>query len=1025
MKNKTLHATKRGLILSLFILLAMPALWAQNMQVSGTVVDEQNEPVIGVSVQQKGTSTGVITDLDGNYKLTVSSDAVLVFSFVGYVTQERKVVSGTMNITLVEDNQLLDEVVVVGYGVQKKSSLTGSISSVKTEDIENRTIISAQEALQGKMAGIQVVTTSGAPGAAPNIRVRGYSSNADMSPLYVVDGILVNDISSIDPGDIQSIEVLKDASSAAIYGAQAGNGVVLITTKRGKDAGADWGKLSYDFQYSSQSLARTPKMMNAAQYAEYMCATGAFSQTTIDTYWDGKTNTNWFDEVFSRSAMYKHNVSFSNGNDRGSVYASAAYLTNNGIIVGDDDKFTRLNGVVNAEYKIKPWIKISTANNIERNTRQSVHMEGLNDTFLMDPLTPVSYAPNQLPSNMQALLDQGKSILQDKNGNYYSISNFYSFANPLANKNSSIRKTEAFNINGNFTGDLTPVKGLTLTTKLGYFLTAANSSNYEHDYYASPQRYRDYVGFNQSNSNSVYYQWDNYVNYLTTFAEKHDITAMLGHSFTKRINTNTYGNLTANGEHAVLKDDPDLFGYLDFASSSATRGNSGRKTITTSESYFGRITYSYDDKYMFQASLRADAFDMSKLPITNRWGYFPAGSLAWVVSKENFWEGMPKWFTHFKLRGSWGKNGSIGALSNYLYATSMTTTGKYAYGNDLDYQYVTGSAPSSMGNDELTWETSTQLNIGVDARFLNDRLTFTADYFDKKTEDLLVNGLKPSLIAGGVFSPMNAGTVSNKGLELELGWRDKIGKDFNYSIRANLSTLKNKVTYLNKGIDYIEGYKLLNDLVTIFEEGAEVWHFYGYKFTGIDPSNGEPMFEDLDGDGEITTNDRTNIGSAIPDMNYGITLTASYKGFDALVFGTGTSGNEIYQCLFSSDRAMGNRIYGEWYENRWTENNKNGNKPAASADISKYMVSSAMVKDGSFFKIKQIQLGYSLPKTLLSKISVSNMRVYVSLDDWFIFTKYKGFDPESSSASTGSGQGVDVSTYPISKKFVVGLNLTF
>lgn len=1025
MKNQSFYVMKRVFVLSLFILLGMPFLWAQTIQVTGKVVDTANEPMIGVSVLEKGTSNGVITDLDGNYRLTVSPNAVLVYSFVGYTTQEKKAVGGAMNITMKEDNQLLDEVVVVGYGVQKKSSLTGSISSVKSEDMENRTIISAQEALQGKTAGIQVVTTSGAPGSAPNIRVRGYSSNADMSPLYVVDGIIVKDIGGIEPTDIQSMEVLKDASSAAIYGAQAGNGVVLITTKKGNNIGSNWGKLSYDFQYSSQSLARTPKMMNAEQYAEYMSATGAFSQTTIDTYWDGKTNTNWFDEVFDHSAMYKHNVSYSTGSDKGSVYVSTSYLTNNGIIVGDDDKYTRLNGVVNVDYKIKPWFKISTSNNIERNTRQSVNVEGLNDTFLMDPLTPAVYAPDQLPTNMQSVLNQGKTILQDGNGNYYSISNFYSFANPLANNASSQTKSEAFNVNGNFAADLTPIKGLTLTTKLGYFLTASNSSTYSNDYYASPQRYRDYVGLSQSNSNSVYYQWDNYINYMTTFAKRHDVTAMLGHSFTKRTSNNTNGTLTANGEDAVLKDDQNLFGYLDFASSSATRGNSGRKTENTSESYFGRFTYSYDGKYMLQFSLRADAFDMSKLPITNRWGYFPAGSLAWVVSQEKFWEGMPKWFTHLKFRGSWGKNGSIGALNNYLYATSMATSGKYAYGNDSDYKYITGSSPSSMGNDELTWETSTQLNIGLDARFLSDRLTLTADYFNKKTDDLLVSGLKPSLIAGGTFSPMNAGSVSNKGLELELGWRDKIGKDFNYSIRTNLSTLKNEVTYLNKGIDYIEGHKLLNDLVTIFEEGSEVWHFYGYKFTGIDPSNGEPTFEDLDGDGEITTNDRTNIGSAIPNVTYGVTLSASYKGFDALVFGTGTSGNKIYQCLFSSDRAMGNRIYGEWYENRWTEDNKGGDKPAATADISKYMISSAMVKDGSFFKIKQIQLGYTLPKTLMSKISVSNLRLYVSLDDWFTFTKYKGFDPESSSAGTGSGQGIDVSTYPISKKFVVGVNLTF
>lgn len=1025
MKIKCLLKMRRVMIVSLFILFGLTQAWAQMIQITGKVIDESNEPMIGVSVLEKGTTNGVITDLDGNYKLMVSPNSTIVYSFVGYTSIEKKAVKGVMNITLKENNQLLDEVVVVGYGVQKKSSLTGSISSVKSEDMENRTITSAQEALQGKTSGVQVVTVSGEPGAAPNIRVRGYSSNADMSPLYVVDGVIVSNISGIEPNDIQSLEVLKDASSAAIYGAQAGNGVVLITTKKGNNNGANWGKISYDFQYSSQSLAHTPKMMNARQYADFMVEAGSIAQKTVDTFWNGKTDTNWFREVFDHSSMFKHNLSYSSGGDKGSVYVSTSYLTNNGIIVGDEDAFNRLNGVVNVDYKIKPWFKISTANNIERNERQSINMEGLNDTFLMDPLTPAVYAPDDLPANMKAILEQGKHILQDKSGNYYSISNFYSFSNPLANNASSRTKNEAFNINGHFSADFTPIKGFTFTTKLGYFLTASNSNTYSNDYYASPQRFREFVSLSQSNSNSIYYQWDNYLNYMKTFMKKHDVTAMLGHSFTRRIMNNTNGTLTPDGENAVLKDDADLFGYLDFASSSATKGNSGRRTENASESYFGRLTYAYDNKYMLQFSLRADAFDMSKLPVTNRWGYFPAGSMAWVVSQESFWKQVPNWFTHLKLRLSWGKNGSIGALNNYLYATTMATTGKYAFGNDKDYQYQTGSAPSSMGNDKLTWETSTQLNIGLDARFLKDRLTFSVDYFDKKTDDLLVNGLKPSLIAGGIFSPMNAGSVSNKGLEFELGWRDKLGKDFNYNIRANVSTLKNKVTYLNKGIDYIEGYKLLNDLVTIFEEGAEVWHFYGYKYTGINPENGQPTFEDIDKDGEITTNDRTNLGSAIPKMTYGITLSASYKGFDALLFGTGTYGNKIYQCLFTSDRAIGNRIASEWYDNRWTETNKQGDKPAANADISKYTISSAMVKDGSFFKIKQIQLGYTIPKKVISKLALNNFRIYASLDDWFTITKYKGFDPESSSVSTGAGQGVDVSTYPISKKFVIGCNLTF
>ena len=1006
-------------------LLSAAVLRGQNIKVKGTVVDETGYPMVGAGVMQKGTSNGVITDLDGNFEINVPSGSILVFSSVSFITQELPA-AAEMNVILIEDREVLDEVVVVGYGVQRKSSVTGSISQVKSEDVDNRTITSASEALQGKTSGVQVISTSGLPGSTPNIRVRGYSSNSDMSPLFVVDGILVSSISNIDPGDIESMEVLKDASSAAIYGAQAGNGVVLITTKRGKSLKDNWGQVKYDFQFASQSVASKPRMMNAKEYAEFQMEAGAFNQDALNAYWDGKTDNDWIDAVFGHSAMYKHNLSFMNGNDKGNVYISLAYLTNDGMMVGDDDKFTRLNANVSSEYKIKSWLKLSTSNNIARTTNRGINYEAMTGVFQMDPLTPTVYAPGNLPANMKGLIDAGNTILQDKDGNYYSVSNFYGFSNPLAANASSISRTEGYQINGNLAAELSPLKGLVFTSKLGYNISASYNNTYNNDYYGSAQRHAEWPTVSQRNSQGLNYQWDNYVNYMTTIDRAHDITVMLGHSFTKSHTSYTSGGLNANGESALLKDDPGLFGWLDFASSSATKTNGGVETTAASESYFGRFNYSYKGKYMFQASLRADAFDLSKLPLTNRWGYFPAASAAWSASQEEFWKrSMPEWFSYLKVRGSWGQNGSIGPLSGYLYATTMSAGGSYAFGDDSDFKYVNGSAPASMGNAKLSWETSEQLNFGFDARFFGDRFNFSMDWFDKTTKDLLVSGLKPSLIAGGTFSPMNAGSVKNTGLEFELGWRDRIGKDFNYSVRGNFSTLKNRVTELNESIPYIQGYTMLNDPLTVFEKGEEVWHFYGYKYTGLDRETGEPQFEDINGDGQITGDDRTNIGSAIPKLTYGITVTASWKGFDAIVFGAGTAGNQIYQALFASDRASGNRLYDEWYTDRWSASNKDAVHPAANADISKYMLSSAMVKDGSYFKIKQIQLGYTLPSKLLQKVQVNNLRLYVSMDDWFTFTKYNGFDPEASSASTGAGQGVDVATYPISKKFVFGVNLTF
>src|SRR3712207_3050083 len=690
---------RRFITLLLLLMVSTASMWAQgSLKITGKVVDNNNEPMIGVSVIEKGTNNGSITDLDGNYVINTHKGATLEFSYVGFVTKALVANSAKLNVKMVEDQKTLDDVIVIGYGVQKKSNVTGSISKVKDEDVANRTLTSAEEALQGKTSGVQVITTSGMPGSVPSIRVRGYSSNSDMSPLYVVDGIIMNDISSIDVSDIASMEVLKDAASAAIYGAQAGNGVVLITTKSGKKSADNWGRITYDFQYSSNSLAHKPKLMNAKEYAEFMVEAGSFSQTTVDAFWDGKTNTEWLGEVYEPTTMLKHNLSFSSGNDRGSVYVSAGYLTNDGMLKGNSDTFSRLNGQVKLDYKIKPWLKVMGNANLSKGKMRGVIAEILNDAFLMDPLTPVAYAPTDLPSSMKALIDGGKNIMRDENGNYYSVSNFYTFSNPLAYNASSLQNRRFNRVNGNFALEFTPIKGLVFTSKFGYFINSGNSTQYSYPYYTSAQRYALQSNFSQTNRDGVNYQWDNYLNYMLRVGKKHDITAMIGHSFTRNTSTYTTGGLQADQEDrksVLQKDEPWLFGWLDFASSSAKKTNSGVRTVNTSESYFGRVTYGYDNKYLFQFSLRADAFDLSKLPMTNRWGYFPATSVAWVASEEGFWKQMPSWFEYLKVRASWGKNGSIGALSNYLYATTMASGNKYAFGDDANPQYITGSTPTS------------------------------------------------------------------------------------------------------------------------------------------------------------------------------------------------------------------------------------------------------------------------------------------------------------------------------------------
>lgn len=1013
---------KSSILMMLMALFMSVTSFAQGIK--GTVIDENGEPVIGATVAEKSNpKNATITDFDGNFTVNVNAGKIIQITYIGYETQEAAAKNG-MTIKLRPDNKVLDEVVVVGYGVQKKSSVTGAISQVKPEDMENRTIANAQQALQGKTSGVQIIQSSAAPGSSPTIRVRGYSSNSSSEPLFVVDGVRLGDISGIDPSTIASMEILKDAASAAIYGAEAGNGVVLITTKKGKPG---QGKISYDFMFTDESLARIPKMLNSEQYIQYMDEGNIFTKDYLLKNWDGVTNTAWTDVAFNHGHMQKHALSFTGGNERGNYYLSLAYLNNNGIVKGDADVYKRLTATINSEYKIKDWLKVGTTNQIEKYDVRSVSSNNeygslLTSILMLDPLTPDTYTAENLPYQMVNAQANGKQLLQDENGNYYAVSKFYAGEqyHPMIMRDNGLSKNQGFNINGSIYGDFTPAKGLTITSRFGYRLAGSNNSSTSLPFYGNGVQSRDFLDFSAGSSTSIYYQWENFANYMKTFGG-HTVTAMVGMSFQKSTSNNVNGSLTANGEDALKKNDP-LFYYLNYANASATKGVSGETNESTKYSYFGRLSYDFMGRYLLQASLRADAADLSKLSKKTRWGYFPAVSVGWTLSEEKFFAPLKSWFDSLKFRASWGQNGSLSALGGYSYSTDMALGGLYPFSSGINYTQA--AAPSTMGNDDLKWETSEQLNFGFDGILLGGRMTFGVDYFIKKTKDLLVWGTTPSLIIGGSTSPMNAGNVENKGFEFELGWRDHIG-DFNYSIRGNLSTLSNKVTYIDPSITRLSGSNFHTYTITYFEKGYPVYYFRGYKFAGIDSETGNPLFEDLDGDGKVSDGDLTCIGDAIPDFTYGITITAAYKGIDLTVFGTGSYGNQIFNCINRPDYAASNRLKEVFYDNRWTAENKNGTVPRAGAnDMDKYACSSAMVYDGSFFKIKQIQLGYTLPKSLINKVFLSHARIYASLDDFFTFSKYPGFDPEAATNAT-SGMGIDKGGYPTSKKVVLGLNIEF
>ena len=1017
-----------GLLLATILLLVPFAAGAQRgdhrpdgFKASGVVVDEAGLPVIGASVIEVGTTNGVVTDLDGKFELPVKRGARLEISCIGYVTVS--VTEGpNLSIVLQEDNQMLEETVVVGYGVQKKSSLTGAISSVKSEDMEHRTITTAQEALAGKTAGVQLVTTTADPGSTGSIRIRGISSNASTDPLYVVDGVRLSDISGIDPNDIESMEVLKDAASAAIYGAEAGNGVVLITTKKGTKGD---GHISYEFQYTLQSLAQKPQLLNSSEYIDYMTTAGFLAQDKIDSYWDKATSTDWVGAIFENSTMQKHALNFRGGNDKGNYYLSLGYLNNNGIVVGNNDTYSRLTATINGEYKITRWLTVGTTNNIARTQRNNVETNrGVSNLLISaiayDPLTPISYAPDQVTPYMQGLLDAGRVLPVDAKGNYYGISELVgNVANPFALIDGTERRANGFNINGSIYGNLTPLKGLTLTSRFGYRLSASNDRTIELPSFSYSTSYRDYLNYEQKTSTSLYYQWENFANYTHTWNQAHTLNAMAGFSFQQSVTDYSLGGLTAVGENALIGMG-DRFYHLDYATDSSAKKVEGEAVRMAKMSWFGRLGYEYRNKYMVQATLRADAADTAYLPAQNRWGYFPSVSAGWVVSNEDFFESLRGVVNHLKFRASWGQNGSLASLGGFAYDGSIITGVSYPLGGEGT---TLGKYPNALGNYGLKWETSEQIDLGLDGRLFNDRLTVGIDWFNKITKDLLVDGAAPSLSIGGSMSPINGGNVLNRGWEFELGWKDTVG-DFHYSINGNLATLKNMVTYVDPSLDFIPGATKNDTALTALQEGYPIYYFRGHHFLGVDQETGDPIFEDVSGNGTVGDEDVTCIGDAIPDFTYGITLSADYKGFDVRVFGTGSQGNDIY-FLMDEANTNSNKVKSVFYDGRWTPGSTTATRPRPNNSTpSYYNRSSAMVFDGSYFKIKQIQLGYSLPKNLLKKIALSKARIYASLDDFFIFTKYPGYSPDAASAAV-EGVGIDHGAYPASKKIVFGVNVEF
>ena len=1010
-----------GILLMLCALFGGLDAFAQNRTIKGKVVDTSGQPVVGAAVMVVGnTKIGTATDMNGAFTLSVPAGANLSIESIGYKSQTVAVGSqSTFDIVLEEDAELLTETVVIGYGVQKKSDITGAIASVKDSDLENRTSIDVAQALQGKAAGVQIVNASGAPGAASSIQIRGYSSNSKTSPLMIVDGLKVNDISYLDPESIASIEILKDAASAAIYGVEAGNGVVLVTTKSGQKGS---GRVFYNFQHSIQNVAHLPEMMNAKEYMDYMILAGAATQDQFN--YDGKTDTKWTDYMLETGHQQRHTVGVEGGNDRAKFYTSLSYTDNNGIVKGDKDIFRRLVGQINAEYKVKDWLTVGVNTTIDRSVRRAVSESSsisesvMGAMFVHDPTTPYIYDDNAIPTRVQSMIND--KLPSDPNGHIYGISAFNETSymwHPQAILDRQDTETQSFRTRGTVFANLMPLPGLVITSRFGFQGGYSHTNTYNHEVYISSKT-NQAMSITGSTNDRLYYQWENFANYNKSFG-KHDITVMAGMSYQQ---TNT-DNLS--GTAYVLSSDDPNFRYLNNAVNNANMSVSGQPEVRANMSYFGRLGWSYANKYFFQANFRADAYDSSKLDKNHRWGYFPSVSAGWTVSNEPFMQGVKQALSlsFLKLRASWGVNGNVNALGAYQYASSLETNKNYGY--NLDGTFLVGVRPSKvLPNPNIRWETSRQVDVGMDLRMFKERLTFSVDWYNKNTHDLLTSTTAPAN-TGAETVYVNAGLVNNHGTEFELGWKDTIG-DFNYGISGNLSTVHNKVVE-GTSKDRVPGQKIWSSYdVTYFEEGYPLWYLRTFIVDHIDPTTGAAVYKDFNNDGAITPDDRDFAGSGIPDFTYGLTLNLGWKGFDVLVLGAGSQGAELLYAVTRADALQQNTLK-IFYTDAWQNASSTGYKyPKPDSSDKFYRCSNLRVYDASFFKIKQIQLGYTLPRNLVKKIAMSSLRAYVSLDDWFTFTKYPGLDPETSHVgNSASGLGVDYGSYPISKKLVFGVNVSF
>ncbi|MDH6305039.1 TonB-linked SusC/RagA family outer membrane protein [Parabacteroides sp. PF5-5] len=1050
----------RNLFTTLLLLCATFSVVAQNVQIKGVVVSgSDNFPLPGVNVVVKGTTNGTMTDMDGQFVLSAPAGSTLSITYVGFKPLELKAdASRVMNISIHEDTELLDEVVVVGYGVQKKSVVTAAISSVKAEDLGKLTPNRIENILKGQVSGVQVTTLSGQPGTDAKVRIRGIGTVNNSDPLYIIDGMAVDGgIRNLNPADIESVEILKDAASAAVYGARAANGVVLVTTKSGKTGKA---RITYDFSYGLQNPWKKKTVLNAEQYMIYrneMSLNGGgamlYSQDQISAARNGQiTSTDWQDEVFNDNApIMNHQVNISGGSEKGSYYLSLGYFDQEGIIggnynVSNYDRWTiRSNNsyeVLNAQKERSFLNKVTVGSNLSYSRGKSTYVPGgansefgsvLGSALVISPLLGV-YASE---AEAAEILAAHPHAVTDKNGNVFSLSpsGFQEIVNPVALMNRPQRtKHNEDKIIGTFFAEVDIFEGLKFKSSYGVDLAFWGEDSYSFPFYLSQMnRLENSYDTSVSSQMNRGFTWqvENVFTYNKTINGKHNIGLMAGQSGRKNNTRQLQGT-----DYDMLSYDPYMATINSAIADRERERTSGYTNQSTFASYFGRVDYNFDERYMIQATVRRDGSD--KFGSNNKWGTFPSVSAGWNVTNEAFMEGRPEWFNYMKLRGSWGINGND-KIDAFAYASLMDGGQNYYFGTGNSEYMQYGVSGGRLANPDLKWEESKQTDIGVDMRFFNHALTFTFDYFKKKTDGMLK--LLPIPTYVGRSAPYtNAGKMENWGLEFDLGYRFNVS-DFVFDIKGNASYAK--TTLIDIGVPAGQemtggsGAAGVDDFIRS-ENGKDYPYFYGWKTDGIlqtqaeaDAYNakyktsavpGDVRFKDLNDDDIIDDNDRTKIGRGVPDWTYGLTLNAEYKGFDLYMFFQGVLGVDIFDISQRADIAGANRP--AWIMDRWTGPGTSDKLPrVTSVDTNRnWRASDIYVKNGNYVRLKNIQLGYTIPRNIINKAGIDNLRLFVGAENLLTFTGYKdGFDPE-----IGEGNfGVDKGNYPQARTITFGASISF